>query len=407
METVQLAQSHELCLATAVSGVGCFKASHGRTKQAAIKKAKRRLRKVNNPLMQPSKTATELNAEEVAKFDPYVKAAKAKEIKSWQTCKAYEAVRLDSTKHNNVLTGRWVLTFKPASADWKQKRATDPTICDDGRRVKARYVVRGYLEEKVDGTGNPTASRDSVPLALSWAAGQNHGLELGDVSTAFLQGEPLSRDVQVRICCPSEWGLQENQVLALNRAVYGLKDAPALLYAAFRKVAERLGGEVLMLDEGLIKWTGPVSGSGKGGVSTGADSAPDKDVRKWFAPAPKLDELGGFHHQSETDRPAKGIAVLHVDDCIFTGDDDFFRHFVREGLREAFPFGPPELASEVGGVKYTGTQFFQHEHGIKLDQAGYIENLMLVPIKGQTSRKLVEQEQDAFRSLLGALQWLV
>eukprot|EP00399_MALV-I-05_sp_L67-4_P000173 gene173-29_t len=361
-----------------------YRAKASVSREAAIRKVRRRQRKLENPLMQPSKVARELTPEEIATDAQQVQAAKAKEVKSWQKTGAYRPAAFQKTVHANVLTGRWVLTRKPAAA---KPDFSDPVVCPDGSRIKARYVVRGYLEKDLQNTDSPTASRDALMLALSWGVRCGFRVELGDVSTAFLQGEPLERAVQLRPDDFREWGLSPGQIMELIKAVYGLRDAPALWYKAFVKAAKRLGGRVHVLEQGVFRWdwAGAETASAKHGASG--------------------PETGPANPQSWT----MGMAILHVDDCVFTGDERFFRAMVDEGLRKCFPFGDKEDAARPGGVQYTGTRLIRGETFLVVDQTTYIRNLMIIPVETRRGAKevLTDDEIAAFRSLLGALQWVV
>ena len=62
-----------------------------------------------------------------------------------------------------------------------------------------------------------------------------------------------------------------------------------------------------------------------------------------------------------------------------------------------------------GGVKYTGMRLIRSPDGLAVDQEPYVQGMRPVPV--ETSRRakdpLGEQETEAYRSLLGALQWTV
>lgn len=162
-----------------------------------------------------------------------------------------------------------------------------------------------------------------------------------------------------------EWGLVDGCVAWLKKAVYGLKDAPALWYKAFVGAVVRLKGEVMPVEEGLVRW-----------VAAG--------------------------------QAAAGVVVLHVDDCMFVGGGRFKKEFV-EGLRKDFPFGDRELAvGQPEGVKYTGLRFFQDGEAVRMGQQGYVGSMQVVKEdpRRRPGQLLEDGEVEAYRSLLGALQWV-
>lgn len=178
----------EVCLASAGgSGEGVFRVTGRGSKEVAIRRFERRLRKAANPLMQKVKSAGGLTVEDEELFARQVRAAK-EERRSWEDAGAFDVVQRSGVarERRNVLKGRWVLTWREAG----MKKGG--TVTQDGlRRVKARYVVKGFMEESVPGTDTQTASKDAMMLGVVMAAVQGHEIELGDVSTAFLRGAPL------------------------------------------------------------------------------------------------------------------------------------------------------------------------------------------------------------------------
>ena len=115
---------------------------------------------------------------------------------------------------------RWVHTWKVAEDTVETK-------------AKARLVVKGFADP--DWTEirseSPTLSRLSRQLILQLSASRGFRLRKGDVKTAFLSGdrEEARRDVYAEPPQEMRDKLQitREQVLKLETAVYGLRNAPS------------------------------------------------------------------------------------------------------------------------------------------------------------------------------------
>uniref|UniRef100_A0A0G4H6C0 Reverse transcriptase Ty1/copia-type domain-containing protein n=1 Tax=Chromera velia CCMP2878 TaxID=1169474 RepID=A0A0G4H6C0_9ALVE len=118
----------------------------------------------------------------------------------------------------------------------------------DGKRVaKSRLMARGFQDsrdwgmlETYSGTGDPSLAR----VAFLWAV--SYGLQAVkmDVSTAFLQAPikdavwlRLSSDLLVEVYP----GLRAGVFVRIQKAVYGLKDAPKVYTSYFKKKVRSLG----------------------------------------------------------------------------------------------------------------------------------------------------------------------
>ena len=142
-------------------------------------------------------------------------AAKKKEIDSWLKYDAFEMVQERRVKNDNVIGLRWVLTHKKY-VDEKGRNAT---------KCKARLVALGYQDSQAEKNlfaATTSASGHRIFLAVTAAFQWKIGTI--DVSTAFLQGKELDRDVYA-------WPVPEMQVkpgcvIRLRKAVYGLAVAP-------------------------------------------------------------------------------------------------------------------------------------------------------------------------------------
>ena len=109
--------------------------------------------------------------------DPAVVQAKADELEKWKKFEAYEEVEMED---QHILSTRWVVVQK-----------------DETRKIKARLCVRGFEEFVHPQSDSPTASNDSFRVFLAISANEGFDIKSLDVTSAFLQGYPLKRDVFV------------------------------------------------------------------------------------------------------------------------------------------------------------------------------------------------------------------
>ena len=95
----------------------------------------------------------------------------------------------------------------------------------------------------------PTASHDSFKMFLALAANENFKLRALDVTSAFLQGTPLKRDVFMH---PPKELKNEGYVWKLKKGAYGLYDASRQWYLAVRKELIEMGMKQLSGDDALF-----------------------------------------------------------------------------------------------------------------------------------------------------------
>ena len=88
--------------------------------------------------------------------------------------------------------------------------------------IKARFCLRGFKETDKPRGDCPTADRISKRLLYTIAANERWQIEAVDVTSAFLQGAELEREVYVR---PPKEANSEGKVWKMKKAAYGLLDA--------------------------------------------------------------------------------------------------------------------------------------------------------------------------------------
>ena len=266
--------------------------------------------------------------------------AKHIEIENWKKNDVFDEVL---HKNENLITTRWVITTKEK---------------DGIISTKARLVARGFEDEASDKgkVDSPTCSRESLSLILSLLAMKKWKCQAIDIKTAFLQGNPLSRDVFLK---PPKEFQTEGHVWKLKKAVYGLNEASRAWY-------DRVINEFTKL--GLTKC--------------------------------KYDEALFYKKDREQ---LQGAIAIHVDDFIYGGCPKFLG--IIERMSTVFEIGTQTSAP----MKFIGMNIEENEdYTINFDQKDYLKDLHTEEKKlnGDKYRNLTQQEQREFRGMVGQLNWI-
>ena len=135
---------------------------------------------------------------------------------------------------------RWILTWKEAP---------------EGTKAKARLVAKGFTDPDLltIRAEAPTLSKIGRHCLLQTACSHRFKLEVGDVSTAFLQGdkEEQNRDVYLEPTADlrPRLNIGKESILKLTGSVYGLRNAPRAWYQRVKKDLEALGWRIHQLDQ--------------------------------------------------------------------------------------------------------------------------------------------------------------
>ena len=262
-------------------------------------------------------------------------AAKKVELVRWEQYDAYESLEL---KDQHIISTRWVITEK------------------DNGKIKARLVVRGFEEMITPQSDSPTASKESGKLFLAICANENFTIKSLDVTSAFLQGRLLDREVYVM---PPEEVDENGKVWKLKKTVYGLYDASRSWYFAVKEEVLKLGMKTLSGD------------------------------------------LAFFYLVKEN--KLLGLCIVHVDDFLMGGNQEFF-NILNNTLLTKFTFGKMECKR----FKYTGLNIEQKEDGsIFVDQNEYIQSLKPIELEKAVDKKmkLPKKKFTEYRALTGQLSW--
>ena len=266
--------------------------------------------------------------------DPEVMESKAAELDKWVKYNAFEEIDLED---QHVLGSRWVVVEKL-----------------DGK-VKSRFVVKGNEERGDPRSDSPTASKDSFKMFLSISANEGFKLKSLDVTTAFLQSNPLEREVFIQ---PPPEKANPGKAWKLLKPCYGLYDASRKWYMAVRETLLNMKMKSVSGDDAFFYYL--------------------------------------------KDGKLIGLCILHVDDFLI-GGNDYFHNLVSKHLVGKFTFGKIEMEK----FKFTGLNIRQTSDGIFVDQNEYIQSIKPIKIDKfvDKSTKLSKEKFAQYRALTGQLNW--
>ena len=179
-----------------------------------------------------------------------VHEAKQKEIENLQFYKTYEEI--DNIGQESI-TMRWVITAKEQHDGQKQA-------------YESRLVARGFQETDKPQSDSPTALRESMKLFLAMAAVQGFDLRALDICVAFLQAEPLKREIFIR---PPKDISKDGVLWKLLKPIYGLDDTSRRFWLTVRRIFKEEGLNPITGDEAF--YVKRVEGKLVGSVLTHVD----------------------------------------------------------------------------------------------------------------------------------------
>eukprot|EP00435_Cladocopium_sp_Y103_P054053 s1186_g17.t1 len=272
---------------------------------------------------------------------------------------------------NPILQPRFVLTDKNASH-------RTPT-CPLPLKASARIVVPGYLdlanlrnELRRDA---PTGSRLAQHLLFTIAAAHpSWYLRAADVRAAFLKGDPYIQRVlyikETDVSRGPSIPVPHGCVAQVLKGVFGLADAPREWWLRLDRELREEGWTRSVLDGALwFRWT----------------ESPETEGKKKLS----------------------GVIVGHVDDLLFTGNDDALRSLMKLG--DKLGYGSVESES----FTWCGKQIRRDPQTKEIVVSMKVYHEQLKPQVVPRSRrqnlddKLNPAEVKRLRGVLGSLQWLV
>ena len=166
--------------------------------------------------------------------------AKEKELDQWISNAVFKVARRAGVPHSRIMPMRWVLTWKNGP---------------DGSKAKARLVVKGFTDPDLVTlrAEAPTLSKQCRHLLLQLGCTHKFTFEMGDVKTAFLQGEKTEKDRDIFLELVPEirkrLRLTERQLLRLMGSAYGLRTAPRSWFRRVQKDLISIGWRQSQLDQ--------------------------------------------------------------------------------------------------------------------------------------------------------------
>ena len=244
----------------------------------------------------------------------------------------------------NRVSTKWVITEKVKNGN---------TV------VKGRLVARGFEENlsKDTRTDSPTCSKQALRLCFVTASMMGWELYSLDVTSAFLQGNLIERDVFVQP--PVEWDGHPS-IWKLKRCLYGLNDAPRAWYKRVKEELRSSGGKISPYDEAVFMW-----------------------------------------HNNDI---LIGVIVSHVDDFVYCGTVVWHKKVIHS-LFKTFDI----RETHRGSFKYIGLNVIQTNEGIIIDQQVYVDELESIDITAERAKQryapLTSEEKAKLRSVSGQLLW--
>ena len=267
--------------------------------------------------------------------------AKDREIKNLIENNVYDVVEdLDQPR----ITTKWIFTKKEKEGQMV---------------IKARIVARGFEERMHNArTDSPTCSRQSLRLCFVTASTMGWKLHSLDVTSAFLQGNEIQREVYLKP--PTEF-FEQGMLWKLKRCIYGLNDAPRAWYERVEQELVQLGGKSSIYDDAMFMW-------------------------------------------HDNNGELIGLLVSHVDDFVYCGTA-FWHRSVMDKMIAKF-----NISSQAqGSFKYIGLNVVQRENEVLLDQHDYVRNLQPIQLTSERMKSrdesLTETERTSLRSLSGQILW--
>ena len=286
------------------------------------------------------------------------KEAKGKEVRNYIQSQCFKVLPSRVQEQVRDAVGmRWVLTWKSLQDGSQEKKA------------KARCVILGYQDKSYEykQTSSPTLSRTGRQAFLLFCSQHHFRIQKGDVSSAFLQGDLLQDGMHVmptdEIC--RVLGIPEGSITKLQRAAYGLVEAPLWWYKSVSSFLVSIGYTRLKSEPCI--WV-------------------------YF----------------DSEHKPRSIISGHVDDFLFGGtpNDELHERFMKQ-IQQKFSWGTWENTPFVQcGVRVSQDEKF----GFHLEQHDFIQGLRPIYLSNERMRKhddfTTDAEKTQLRAVLGSLSWL-
>ena len=288
------------------------------------------------------------------------------DIESWEVCSdpsetllSIEADIFAGSKQAEMDKWKKMKVYTEVE-DLGQKRIGTRWVCTERLKggnieTKARLCARGCEDPEDVVTDSPTCEKDNVRVLLSIAASHSWEIHSIDFKSAYLQGEDLDRDIF--LTPPAE--ANTNKLWKLKKCVYGINDAGRKWYNQLRHDLTSLGAEVSSLDQAVF-------------------------------------------FKREQGKLA-GIIVLHVDDTLWAGNQNFSEQFISKLTTNLLI-----STEEHRNMRYLGLSLSSEEGALTINLNHYAEKMEEIPINPERSDEdvLTPAELKNLRTLSGQINWL-
>ena len=243
------------------------------------------------------------------------KKAITEELQSLEKNNTWSYVNKNSDM--NIIGCKWV---------FKKKRDMNGKV----QRYKARLVAKGYNQEYGVDYGEtfaPVLKYKSLRIILALAAIHNLELQQLDIKTAFLNAE-VKENIYVEL--PEGINIKDkikNQVLKLNRALYGIKQAPKLWNDNLNKKLISIGFKPCLKDTCIYVKKSKnnnniLLGIFVDDILSAYDKVDEKEwiiIKKVLGEVYDLSDLGELHHILGM-RVKKNKDSIYLDQSVYVRD---------------------------------------------------------------------------------------
>ena len=304
------------------------------------------------------------------------RAAEQKQIQEHYDHDALEPLSVDaSAEVKSRVHGSRILSSRFAYRDkhWS-RRKIDATV---PWKHKARLVVSGHRDPDIPHleTDAPTIGRLTILTLFQVVASRRKKLvwmaSAGDITAAFLNGDPLERELYLRQPKGGVQGLHPDQIFKVKKGIFGLPDSPRKWWRKLRRD----------MTEIKIDFEGQ---------------------HLQFSQCP-LDPCLFQLCDPESRKPLAHVGV-HVDDLLVVGPRGLVG-CIKGSLSRAFPVD----GWEDDTFEYIGSHVRVSDEGVFIGQESYASSrLFEVEVaRGQDEyEEATEAQRIDNQSLIGALSWL-
>ena len=119
--------------------------------------------------------------------------------------------------------------------------------------MKARLCIRGDMEKGKESirADSPTASKETLKLALIIAANEKFEVKSADIKSAYLQGKKIEREIYVK---PPPEAKADGKLWLLLQGAYGIMDGGRLFYLRLAEELQELGLHKVHSDGALFTY---------------------------------------------------------------------------------------------------------------------------------------------------------